>query len=329
MFLLFIIFQNKIYSGGGETEHDNEESKSVSRRINVTSVVVIAKPKRFRFNKQEVNEFYSSLIRLNEINKRLISHIQNYKKKDYQPEFSVYSSASLEKFLDTIIQKRKNAEDFQTCEYEFVKFCELYYLILLHILKHESNLQLIFFQFSEEIILPILKTIRCKLIYYIFFYPYDLAEEKFFLFKRNDIDRCYSLRIFLHKFLESQNKNVPFDQIDKNLTVSDLLSLCSNMFVRFVMINRRNYEDFYRNLKPLKKLLSDQMIDFLLINGQINGLALDVRVKLRRFLLKNNLDLEKQFVEQNSIPFLSDMINKKASMLNLLPISYENDISLQ
>lgn len=281
----------------------------------------------FRMNEKEINEFFSSLSAIRKINTNLMQHLSNFQNILKDDNFCMHSLPSFSDVLDSIIQLRKNSRSKQVCEYEFIKFCELYYRTLYYIIKFEAkNLQIEFYRFSKEKILPILSKINSKLIFYCLFHNLHLLREKLQIQKTDDSDRCRYLQNFLSSFFESQNQIVTNNKYDQNCTVNMLISLCLNIFLKFFLCNRSRLIDFIRNFVSRNYLISDQFVFFLFKNGEITGLTLDARINLRRFLSRQNLDLEEYFLNQGNIPTMFDMINEYAVSIGLAEIRYkEND----
>lgn len=283
------------------------------------------KKKTFRLKTNEIKIFYSCLDRMGRMNNRLIKHIFNFESRKNNDDFNITSITSLEKFLEIISETRRNLEDSLVCEYEYIKFCELYYLTLHYIMKYEENLLIDFFQFSKNSILPILKELQWDInSNKIFRIPDLIVENCNYIKKMSDEGRRDSLVTFLIQFLRNNNQILSLDRIDENYTVDDLISLCFNVFTAIYMRNRRVHDEFFKNFKRQQYNISFIFSDYLFTNGRLKGLSYDGRVQLKRFLNENYLDLETQFIQQNLIPPSSDKIIERVLSLELIRINDNN-----
>lgn len=280
--------------------------------------------KKFRLNKEELVEFHNSLDRVNEMNNCLITRIQNFTKRPQHDDFSIHSLDSIEEYINILTETRKNSENSFTFEYEYIKFCEFFYLSLFYILKYRKNLEFDFFIHSQCKIIPILKKMKSQFNLIKFNRYFDFLEEKLHILKISNSDRHRSLRNFLFRFIVSMNVIISYDCIDENIPQKDLLTLCLHVFLGFYLSKQKNNaSDFFKNFSSLESLLSFQFRDFLLENGAIIGLVIDTRIKHRQFLLKNNIDYETLFVQQKIIPTVADILNKDFVKLCSLKVTYK------
>lgn len=325
MYILLLIFLKCDLIIGSSFSNDIElESISVSDFACANEIQV--RYKQFRLNKQEIPTFYNSLKRLEDINKLSMNHFMKLKLENRNDFFSIDSLLSFEAFIDYIATSRKNSENQHVYEYEFTKFYEFFFRSLYHIIRYEAIFVNDFFQYIDNIIIPILQKLGTLLNACRFFRLIDILREILHIRKFSDEDRRSSLVHFILSFLASHQEVVTIDQIDENFNIQDLLPLCLNLFVRFYMSSPINdSKKFEQDFILQKFLISNQFIDFLFTSGGITRYAFHARLKLRKFLSIVNLDLEKQFLEQKLIPCIFDKSNKDASIFGLIPIGYSKD----
>lgn len=273
----------------------------------------------FSLNTQEIKNFHNSIKRIHVLNNRLIEHIENFETLNNNGDFSMSSATSIRKFVDIIHETRKNSEKCLVCEYEFVKFCEYFYQTLHYIMKNEEELQNNFFEICKDFILPILKKIKLKCTSRIISHVIDLIQLKICTKKISDERRLNSLSFFLYEFIGNQNETITM-KIDKKQSLDDILALSFNVFCIFYL-RAPNKTDFHKKFISEKYCISLYMFEnFLFINGLLSKLTFDARIELGNFLQKKKLNLETQFVKENLIPPICDIMNKHLVNLGLEPI---------
>lgn len=296
------------------------ESEPIKTDNDINNCKNSSKLKKFTFKRQEMNIFFKSLDRLNQMNNCLIQYIENFRAVIQNNDYHIDSRTSFEEFIHDISEKRKSAEKQQVCEYEYIKLCELFYRTLYFIIKHKQNFQIVFVLFSKNAILPILKKIKFKLIKMKFYRILYSLSQLFCVHEADDKDRCLSLLNFCQQFLETQNKIITIDQIHEHNSIDDLILLCSNVFTRFYLCKYTESSIFYENFIAQKYPISDHFIYYLFRNAEITSITSDARVELRKFYIKYRLDIEAKFLKKKLIPPISDVINKHSSTLGLAPI---------
>lgn len=282
----------------------------------------------FRLHTSEIDDIKNSFHRVVMILSCMIHHIQNlqYAKKcnrvcnDFLP--------SLEKLIQDISVKRKNAEIFQVCEYESLKFCELFYYILHYIIKYDIKLFHDFIVFSNKLAKLILELIVSESKNFIFRSRLHSINKIFTSHSIPDTElRRFFLMDFCEKFLEKQHVKFCLSYVKANYSFMDLLSLCINIYVRFEMENALNFNLFYKEFLSQKYSISSQFRDVLYFNGYLTGCIYDARVELKKFLYKNsNSNFEKKLIDQKKIPSVFDIINKHCSSVELQMIDYGKNI---
>lgn len=280
---------------------------------------------KFKLNKNEIQQFRDSLDRMTKINNNMMEHIKNLKYAKEQNNFCKYSLPSLAEYINKIAISRKNAENKTVGEYEFLKFCELYYRTLFHIIKYNEIPYSDFFELSLNQILPFLNQIKYELNRHKFCNFNYLLVSKVNVTKKNDEDRRKSLLYFVIKFLENQKIIFSNDQINLNHNIDELISLSANIFSRFFLCRCSNSEKFYMKFKQQKYTLSAQFVHFLFASGIFAAISYDGRLIIRRFLREKNNNLEALFLEQRIIPPLSDVINRHSAIFGLDAIGYSRD----
>lgn len=163
---------------------------------------------KFRLSKDELNEFYAQYWKVYELNKNLIKHIQNLNYSVNIFDFCIHSLPFLNELIHIIVQLRKESTKNPEFEYEYIKFCELFYHSLFFIMKNEKELRTKFFEFSVQVILPILERIKTKWKNLKFYFFFDLKINLVFYRKYNNENRRNSLINFLLKFLNSQKVKI-------------------------------------------------------------------------------------------------------------------------
>lgn len=273
--------------------------------------------KIFRMNQNEISELYKSINRLREINSRLIENIKMFDTESEDEVFSMNFLLFIHEQITMISKIRKEAQNYQVFEYEFYKFCELFYHTLYYIAQNETNTKYVFLQFAKNTILRYIEKIQKKLGNSQIFHFYDRLERKFQIEKMNDESRFSSLLDFLEHFLASQKTIFTKKQFLQNYNINDLLSLCLNIFVRYYMCNSDTINEFYKNFISNKFLISDQFLYVLFLNGKITNFTLNGRFHLNKFLSEHNLNYEKELIDNGIIPCLCDKINYQSSTLGL------------
>lgn len=277
---------------------------------------------KFTFSKEEINGFYISLNICKEMSISLIKHIENLQTVCNNGDGGTSVLASIRKCSRKVAKIRKSFEDHLVCQYELVKFYELFFRVLYYIMKYKENLKVNFFQFSVNTIMPILKKLKLRLNFYQTYRCFDLTIEKLHNQEINEKERCQSLLKLLSKFFEYHNIIVSDIRIYENYTSREILSLCYNIFARFYLCNSNMILDFYKNFILRKYSLLDQLLIFACIDGFVTKSAHEVRFELKRFLISNHLDLDAKFSEKGLIPPISDVINKHSFTLGLQPINF-------
>lgn len=301
--------------------------KNLEKNPKVLRDEISIRYKKFNLSRDEIFKFYDSLDIIVKLNQSLIQHIGNLQYAGYYNYFCRYSLPSLAELINIIVEMREKAENHQICEYEFIKFCELYYHLLFHIMMFKDYLRFDFFQFSKEKILPFLQKIaerinKCKLSR-----PRGLLIKTSLLRKINDIDRRNTLVHFIIAFLKNQNEIVASDQIPVNYSAKKLILLCINIVTRFYLCNRKKLLNLNNAFERQKYFLSNRFTDYLITNAYITSCLLDVRYNIKTFLNENNMNLiYSQFIEQKTIPYFVDGINKDADILKIPQIGYENHL---
>lgn len=158
MFLIFMKLQFGLTNTLANPSLSEEEYylfKSIFAIGNLNTDQAEQNHKTFRLNTTEIDKFYNSLSRIREMNNYFIKHIHNFDLENKNNVIGIHSS-SLDNFLHEISKKRKNSENNYSCEYEFMKLCELFCQTLHYISKNKKDLMVPFFQFIRKSILPIL-----------------------------------------------------------------------------------------------------------------------------------------------------------------------------
>lgn len=301
-----------------EFEPISEDGNNVFEKNEINSI-------KLRLMKAEIDEFVSSLKRIDDQNKMMIYHVENLQITSINDENCINSLKSLKKFTDYLSETRKNSENYHVCEYEFFKFCELFYLILFYIFENEKEMFVSFLKFSMQKLLPIFKKLRVELRISKIYRFFDSIVERFNFRKTRVKDRRSSIINFISKFVQNQHEIISVNEIDENFTSNSLLKLSLNVFIRYYLCHVGRWNEFCEDFISQNYLISDQFEDFLFTAGKITGIVLVARITIRRFLLQNNLRLDVRFIEQGIIPHFSDMLNKYVQSLGLTPIDYEND----
>lgn len=320
MELLFIYLQIGLVCAKSFSQ--NEKSKFFFEHFKIHANEISNKTTSFRLNETETNKFHTSLKLIHQLNDCFIRNISYFQilaeNKNSKIEFINY----IEKSINIISEKRKDAVNKHTCQYEIIKLHELFYHALYHIVKHDEKLQVKLLNFVEKTIMPVIEEIEVIINTYKFMYLLNSIDEDFCHKKIDDKNRYYLLMNFLSNFISEQNDNSSLYEIENIISKDNLLSICSNIFIRFYLYNRKKIGDFYKSFKSQEYLLSTQYVDILFCEGDIVGCVFEARVQFRNFFSQYNLKLEEEFLIQGSIVPIFDMMNKFASKLKLDTLGY-------
>lgn len=275
------------------------------------------KIEKFRLKEKEINEFYDSLSRINLMNNRMMKHILNFKELTKKDDFPASLLASTKKIIDFVSKIKKDIANHHVCEYEFHKIYELFYLTLYHIVKYEERIRNDFFLFAEISILPILKKLKFDLDCHRFMYMSDLTEERAHIQSMKDEKRHILLLCFLKKFLFDQNHFESINQCNENYIIDDLLPLCFNVFTSIYLHNQSRRVEFYEIFRSKKYCISSLFTAYLFSIGRLSRFSVDIRIELRNYYNRNNLDYENRFLQEKIISPSFDVMYKYISNLNL------------
>lgn len=275
---------------------------------------------KFKMTKKEIKKFSRSIEKIERMNNCLIKHIKNLYHANEYNNFCKYSLPSFAEFIHDISQLRRNSVNHYIFEYEFIKFCELFYLSLYFIMKNEERFLTVFFLYVRIHILTILEKIKKELFYIKIIWNIFSFQDKIQILTIGDEKKYQSLLSFFQKFLENQNIYLSYDQISEINGVDNLMLLCLNIFVRFNLCVINNFDNFFNNFHSQKYPISEVFKDFLFYNANLTGYTFNARIELRKFMLKHNLLLETMFVNQMIIPSVFDVMNKQSNVLGLSSI---------
>lgn len=330
MYIFSSLFLTKFESVQVTFVQKNNYSKSAYKYEKLDSEshdIAEIKLTKFNLKTTEIKKFYGSLDSICEIKDILVDDISNLKKFNKNGNHCTNSSAFINKFIQTIANKRIIAKNNLACEYEFMKFCELFYNILLYIVEYKQNLQILFYQFSKKSILPILDEIESILRdFSIFLRIYDQISEKCYINKINDEIRRESLLDFLTKFIENQFQQIDIHQTLQKSTIHDLISLIYNIVTKFYLCNRSESHTYCKKFELQKYPISNIFKDYLIVNAKITGFTYECRIKIREFLRENDLSLYTKLLKNGSILPIFDVINEQSAAIGLKKIGYNKGL---
>lgn len=277
--------------------------------------------KPLRLNRKEFKEYRYSLNDILKINNNLMKHIENLQSAETFDDFPMYSLPSFLEVVNDISELRRNSKNHYVGEYEFIKFVEFYYYALFCIMKYEKRLLIDFYHLSKNSIVPILKELEKNVNSNQYNRMFDVLEDHISNHQKISAEiRHESLINFCLKFLEIQKVKIPENLIIHNFSMQDLLLRCLSLFIRFDLCYLKQRENFYERFSPLKNLISFQFQDFLFDNVLIVENTLQARIQLRKFLLNNNLNLERNLLDQNIIPPIFESVNENCEIFDLAPL---------
>lgn len=284
---------------------------------------------KYSLNKEEINDFYLSLDRLCTVNFGMLRNMLRLQYRviisdsymDHMPSTSVFVN-----IIRNLTYVRENAECDRVCEYEFIKFYELYYHSIWYIKSYYPHLLFDFIKSSTTSIFPILSELQFSMKYYkCFKYIYLLIAKFQSAEERSDERRRSTLIYFLSEFIEKYFNETPNKLIDSNRSTKELNSLCSNIFVKFYLTVPLMPSKIKPNFQARKYPISKSYEDFLFYEGNIADLIYSARIELKKYLDAHNITVEKQLLSEKLIPPLFDRLNEHASSLNLSQIGYPRD----
>lgn len=267
--------------------------------------LIFEKMPKFKLNKDEADLYWNAFKKIYENNERLIKHITNLQNIDEYNGFCPDFQSHLKNLIDNITKLRKDSENDITCYYEFLKFCEYFYLTLFYIIENQHALLFEFVQFLFNTILPVLKKIRqfSKFCNTILSNIHSNAE----ISRKNCEEIPESIRhLFMLSFctkylIKAENKSLTLDQdrynhIIQNFTLNDCLSLFLNIYTRFFLLdNIRIRVRFDKHILHSKYPISGLFKDLLFYNSIFTNESAYARSKLNMFLLKKISILKNNF----------------------------------
>lgn len=321
-FFSFILLTSKFIKGMFPSQNEIYDFENVDQKKET-----IERMPTFELNKREASLYWNAFRKINDYNDRLIQHIRNLKNADNYDGFSSDFLYHLENLIDSVAISRQNAMDNAVCEYEFYKLCEFFYLTLHYIIKNEKNIHFEFFRFLQKTIIPVLKSIKsCLEFCTTALLEFHIKTEK--LQKNMKVIPDHIRRLYMFEFCTKYLTRVESDKITtideaqsrilENYTLNDFLLLYSNIFTRFyllklIKIRQTIDHDFSHPKFPI----STRFKDLLYYNAVLAYETTYARAEVNKFLLRNHLHLEKQFVDQKIIPAIYDVINKHSQILKL------------
>lgn len=316
---IFVIYQTI----NGSVTDKNLKFPSLITRSEDYIDANLGKKSIFRLIKTEIDDMCYSIFQCIEINSRLIRHIKNLKLVKKCDGFCPNFTNLLENLIIEISKLKKNTDDKHVCKYEMLKFCEFFYQTLNYMIKHDEVMLMKFIQFSKKSILPFLENFLSEARKMQRRSKFLSVIEKVAIKKDINVEgRRHLLINFLKQFLEKQKIQSSIDHIVAYYSMNDLFSLCMNVFVRFALLKSEDYISFLDRFISEKYPISEQFIDFLCFNALLVCYTCSATSAFRKFLMKNNLHLEHQFLQEEKISPVLDVINKYGLILGLSKIFY-------
>lgn len=284
--------------------------------------------KKFRLNDSEIEDFATSFNKIFKMNQYLIDFLTNANQmiqSDYVPKKFMLG---LKQLIKTVVQSRKESVLYESSEYEYHKMCELFYQVTYHLVEFERNSYMKFADFSKNTLFPIVVEIQktlntCKSFYQKnFLQKISITKKEQFT---DDERRDLLFRFCMEYLIGLEPQNISIEK--EKFKISDLLFICSNIFIRSYFILDRNPKTFLKNFISSKFPISKQFRNLLFLNAKLLGLALKLRIKISLYLAQNHINLEKFLYDQQLIQPIFDIVNYVADNIGIERIYVVDEIS--